>query len=262
MIGGHELTTPGNPAERRLRNVVDEMAIATGLEIAPCLRARSRAGHQRAGGRLGAAGQRDRRHPRRAGPAHARELQGVVAHEFAHILNGDTRLNMRLIGMVFGLQMVSNLGRMMMEPGRQRPARTGRADRAGPGRGRQHRLAGGPLAEGRRLAPARVPGRRLCRAVHPRAHGHRRCAAQDRHPVAPRRAPAARQRRGGVASAAVVGHLAESRRAGDPPEHRGAAAPHLRPQHGPAARRRAGRDPRQAAGIAAAGFPGDTRRWR
>jgi hypothetical protein len=47
------------------------------------------------------------------------ELQGVVAHEFAHILNGDTRLNMRLIGMVFGLQMVSNLGRTMMEPDEQ-----------------------------------------------------------------------------------------------------------------------------------------------
>lgn len=38
------------------------------------------------------------------------ELQGVVAHEFGHLQAGDTRLNMRLIGMVFGLQMVHTLG--------------------------------------------------------------------------------------------------------------------------------------------------------
>ena len=57
------------------------------------------------------------------------ELQGVVAHEFAHILNGDTRLNMRLIGMVFGLQMVFNFGRGMMRPtdrGRRGPHAGGR----------------------------------------------------------------------------------------------------------------------------------------
>ena len=31
------------------------------------------------------------------------ELQGVVAHEFSHILNGDMRLNLRLIGLIHGL---------------------------------------------------------------------------------------------------------------------------------------------------------------
>ncbi|MFC5521687.1 M48 family metalloprotease [Polaromonas jejuensis] len=43
------------------------------------------------------------------------ELQGLVAHEFSHLLEGDTRLNMRLAGMVFGLEMVFNLGRSMCE---------------------------------------------------------------------------------------------------------------------------------------------------
>ncbi len=43
------------------------------------------------------------------------ELQGLVAHEFSHIREGDTRLNMRLAGMVFGLEMVFNLGRQMCE---------------------------------------------------------------------------------------------------------------------------------------------------
>ena len=43
------------------------------------------------------------------------ELQGVVAHEFAHILNGDMKLNMRLIGWVFGLVVLSILGRGILE---------------------------------------------------------------------------------------------------------------------------------------------------
>ena len=43
------------------------------------------------------------------------ELQGLVAHEFSHIREGDTRLNMRLAGMVFGLEMIFNLGNAMCE---------------------------------------------------------------------------------------------------------------------------------------------------
>jgi hypothetical protein len=43
------------------------------------------------------------------------ELQGVVAHEFSHILNGDMKLNMRLMGWIFGLVMLSMLGRIMLE---------------------------------------------------------------------------------------------------------------------------------------------------
>ncbi|MCB4362272.1 M48 family metalloprotease [Hydrogenophaga taeniospiralis] len=44
------------------------------------------------------------------------ELQGLVAHEFSHIGEGDTRLNMRLIGMVFGLEMLYRMGRQLVEP--------------------------------------------------------------------------------------------------------------------------------------------------
>ncbi|UUZ71995.1 M48 family metalloprotease [Polaromonas sp. P1(28)-8] len=43
------------------------------------------------------------------------ELQGLVAHELSHLREGDTRLNMRLGGMVFGLEMIFNLGRSMCE---------------------------------------------------------------------------------------------------------------------------------------------------
>src|SRR5437764_9674885 len=42
------------------------------------------------------------------------ELQGVVAHEFSHILNGDMRLNVRLIGLIFGIMALSIIGRMLM----------------------------------------------------------------------------------------------------------------------------------------------------
>jgi Zn-dependent protease with chaperone function len=44
------------------------------------------------------------------------ELQGVVAHEFSHLANGDTRLHMRLLGLVWGLEMVYTFGRSLAAP--------------------------------------------------------------------------------------------------------------------------------------------------
>lgn len=38
------------------------------------------------------------------------ELQGVVAHEFSHILNGDMRLNIRLMGFIFGILVIGQIG--------------------------------------------------------------------------------------------------------------------------------------------------------
>lgn len=43
------------------------------------------------------------------------ELQGLVAHEFSHIREGDMRLNMRVAGMVSGLEMIFTLGSRMCE---------------------------------------------------------------------------------------------------------------------------------------------------
>src|SRR5262249_48043640 len=43
------------------------------------------------------------------------ELQGVVAHEFSHILNGDMRLNIRLIGLIFGIMALTVVGRILMQ---------------------------------------------------------------------------------------------------------------------------------------------------
>ncbi|HUA80009.1 MAG TPA: M48 family metallopeptidase [Dyella sp.] len=39
------------------------------------------------------------------------ELQGVIAHEFSHVLNGDMRLNIRLMGLLFGIMALSVIGR-------------------------------------------------------------------------------------------------------------------------------------------------------
>jgi hypothetical protein len=42
------------------------------------------------------------------------ELQGVIGHEFSHILNGDMRLNLRLIGIIFGLLCLATVGRILL----------------------------------------------------------------------------------------------------------------------------------------------------
>ena len=38
------------------------------------------------------------------------ELQGVIAHEFSHVLNGDMRLNIRLMGLLFGILVIAQIG--------------------------------------------------------------------------------------------------------------------------------------------------------
>ena len=43
------------------------------------------------------------------------ELQGVIAHEFSHVLNGDMRLNIRLMGVLFGILVIGIVGRKVVE---------------------------------------------------------------------------------------------------------------------------------------------------
>ncbi len=43
------------------------------------------------------------------------ELQGVIAHEFSHIVNGDIRLNARLTGLLFGLIVIGVIGRTILQ---------------------------------------------------------------------------------------------------------------------------------------------------
>ncbi|WAC17796.1 M48 family metallopeptidase [Luteolibacter sp. SL250] len=103
------------PLERRLINVVDEMAIASGLPSPEiwlleeesginAFAAGTDPGNAVIGVTTGCLEKLSRD-----------ELQGVVAHEFSHILNGDMRLNQRLTGWIFGLLMISLIGRFLLE---------------------------------------------------------------------------------------------------------------------------------------------------
>jgi Zn-dependent protease with chaperone function len=115
MLGGRAVDRQTrDPAERRLVNVVEEMAIASGLPV-PRLYVLDRD----AGINAFAAGFT----PERSVVAVTRgalerldrdELQGVMAHELSHVLNSDTRLSTRLMAMVGGLTVLALLGRILL----------------------------------------------------------------------------------------------------------------------------------------------------
>jgi Zn-dependent protease with chaperone function len=99
---------------RRLRNVVEEIAIASGvpvpkvyvLEHESAINAFA-AGYAPADAVIAVTrGALER--------LNRDELQGVIAHEFSHILNGDMRLNIRLIGVLFGILMLGLIGRKVL----------------------------------------------------------------------------------------------------------------------------------------------------
>lgn len=107
-----------DPQLRRLRNVVEEIAIASGVPMP-----RLYVLEHEAGINAFAAGYSTsdavvavtRGALERLGRD---ELQGVIAHEFSHILNGDMRLNIRLMGVLFGILMLALVGRKILEHGR------------------------------------------------------------------------------------------------------------------------------------------------
>jgi Zn-dependent protease with chaperone function len=103
-----------DPLRRRLRNVVEEMAIASGVPVPDIYVL-----EQEGGINAFAAGY----FPQDAVVAVTRgaleqldrdELQGVVGHEFSHILNGDMRLNVRMLGPLFGITILGLLGRSLL----------------------------------------------------------------------------------------------------------------------------------------------------
>lgn len=60
------------------------------------------------------------------------ELQGVIAHEFSHVLNGDMRINIRMMGLLYGIQVLGLAGRELMSSGQSTrdDGGTGRTDAA------------------------------------------------------------------------------------------------------------------------------------
>ncbi len=115
MMGGR-LVDPQTTdlAERRLLNVVEEMSIASGVPVPPVFVM----DHENSINAFAAGYQ-----PQSAVVSVSRgcllyltreELQGVIGHEFSHVLNGDMRLNLRLIGMVYGILVLSIMGYFAM----------------------------------------------------------------------------------------------------------------------------------------------------
>ncbi|MBY5922334.1 M48 family metallopeptidase [Ferrimonas balearica] len=125
-MGGRRLnanTATGD--EQRLLNVVEEMAIAAGTPVPPVYLLE----HER-GINAFAAGHS----PKDAVIGVTRgtletmnrdQLQGVIAHEFSHILNGDMRLNLRLMAVLAGILFISQIGELLMHSSRGRSKESG-----------------------------------------------------------------------------------------------------------------------------------------
>ena len=115
MLGGEPVNPNTHDAEeRKLLNVVEEMAIASGVPVPqvyvlndePGINAFA-AGFTPSDAVIGVTRGCIRQLKRD-------ELQGVIAHEFSHILNGDMRLNIRLIGLIFGIMCLAIVGRILL----------------------------------------------------------------------------------------------------------------------------------------------------
>jgi Zn-dependent protease with chaperone function len=114
---GARLVNPNatDPDERKLLNVVEEMAIASGVPVPQVYVMDDEDGIN-----AFAAGHK----PGDATVTVTRgcmklltrdELQGVIGHEFSHILNGDMRLNLRLMGTIFGILCLAIIGRVLLQ---------------------------------------------------------------------------------------------------------------------------------------------------
>jgi Zn-dependent protease with chaperone function len=123
MMGGRPINPNSNdPDERKLLNIVEEMAIASGVPVPQVY-----VMDEENGINAFAAGHK----PGDATITVTRgcmkilsrdELQGVIGHEFSHILNGDMRLNLRLIGIIFGILCLAIIGRILLRTrGRKNP---------------------------------------------------------------------------------------------------------------------------------------------
>ncbi|WP_152643352.1 M48 family metalloprotease, partial [Anaeromyxobacter sp. PSR-1] len=106
-----------DPAERRLVNVTEEMALAAGMPVPRLYVLRGEGGinafaagytpgHSVVAVTRGALERLTRD-----------ELQGVVAHELSHVLNADTRIDLRLMAAVGGLGFLTLLGRLLLDVG-------------------------------------------------------------------------------------------------------------------------------------------------
>jgi len=110
-LGGHLISqNTTDPMQRKVLNVVEEMAIASGTPVPPVYIMEDEAGINAfaAGYNTGDAIIAVTRGC--VEQLNRDQLQGVIAHEFSHILNGDMRMNIRLIGILHGILVIGLIG--------------------------------------------------------------------------------------------------------------------------------------------------------
>jgi Zn-dependent protease with chaperone function len=113
-LGGRPLNViNANADEKKILNVVEEMAIASGTPVPPVYLIEDdainafAAGHTPQDAVIGVT----------RGCIHLLtrdELQGVIAHEFSHIFHGDMRLNLRLVALLNGILLLGLIGEFLL----------------------------------------------------------------------------------------------------------------------------------------------------
>ncbi len=98
---------------RRLRNVVEEIAISAGVSMPEVFVLEEEAGINAFASGYTPADAAITVTRGALNKLTREELQGVIGHEFSHVLNGDMRLNIRLMGIVFGILVLSVIGRKL-----------------------------------------------------------------------------------------------------------------------------------------------------
>jgi Zn-dependent protease with chaperone function len=114
MLGGRPIEQgTKNANEQQLLNVVEEMAIAAGLPVPPVYVLEETtinafaAGFNESDAVLGVTrGTLDR--------LSRDQIQGIIGHEFSHVLHGDMRLNLHLITVLAGIIFISQAGRLAL----------------------------------------------------------------------------------------------------------------------------------------------------
>ena len=99
-----------DPLERRLLNVVEEMAIASGMRVPAVYVLDKESGINAFAAGFNVSNSIVAVTRGTLETLNREELQGVVGHEFSHILNGDTSLNIRMMGVLGGIVVIGSLG--------------------------------------------------------------------------------------------------------------------------------------------------------
>lgn len=114
-LGGTQIPPSSRDlAHQRLRNVVEEVAIASGVPVPQVFVLEKESGINAFAAGFSTADAAIAVTRGALDTLDRDELQGVIAHEFSHVLNGDMRLNLRLVGWLAGITVLSMIGRILM----------------------------------------------------------------------------------------------------------------------------------------------------